>query len=89
MIKLIMNDIGTIINTSQYQPNLQVSESKKYFCNISNMSLHIKKIKPSENAYNALIKTLTPTNNVIPFLNDIFTSKLARQFHLPNGQNGK
>ena len=62
---------------------------KKYICNVSNVSLHVKKIKPSENSSNAFLKTLTPTNNVTPFLNYIFTSKLTRQFHLPNGQNGK
>ena len=89
IINLKMNDVGTILNTSQQQPNISNSNAKKYICNVSNVSLHVKKIKPSENSYNAFLKTLTPTNNVTPFLNYIFTSKLTRQFHLPNGQNGK
>ena len=89
VIKLLMNDNATVINTSQQEINISSSQAKRYFINLSNMSLYVKKIKPSENSYNAFIKTLTPTNNVTPFLNYIFTSKLTRQIHLPNGQNGE
>ena len=87
VIKLLINDVSTIINTSQQEINLSNSKAKKYFCNLSNMCLHVKKIKPTENSYNAFIKTLTPSNNITPLLNYIFTSKLSRQLHLPNGQN--
>ena len=87
IIKLLINEDSTIINTSQQQINLASNKPKKYSCNLSNMCLHVKKIKPSENSYNAFIKTLTPSNNITPFLNYIFTSKLSRQIHLPNGQN--
>ena len=53
IINLKMNDVGTILNTSQQQPNISNSNAKKYICNVSNVSLHVKKIKPSENSYNA------------------------------------
>ena len=44
IINLKMNDVGTILNTSQQQPNISQSSPKKYICNVSNVSLHVKKL---------------------------------------------
>ena len=39
---------------------------KKYNHDVSNISLHVKMVKPSDNAYTALQKTLLPKINDIP-----------------------
>ena len=49
----------------------------------------MKKIKPSDNAYTALQKSLMPSVklNEYPTLDYVFTSKAIKQYHLPAGQN--
>ena len=88
-IKLSIHDDSTIFITHQYNSDVEDdANGKKYVSELSNVSLHVKKIKPTENSYNALQKTITPNNNQVPYINYVYTSKLSRQFHLPAGQNG-
>ena len=88
-IRLSLHEGSSIFITSQQQPDISSPNPKKYNYDISNISLHVKKVKPSDNAYTALQKTLIPKLNDIPTLDYIFTSKVTKQFHLPSGQNGK
>ena len=88
IIKLYLNEANSIFITAQQEPDLSQSTAKKYNYDISNISLHVKKIKPSDNAYTALQKTLLPKLNDIPTLDYIFTTKVTKQFHIPSGQNG-
>ena len=86
-IKLDLHDTPFIVNTSQHQENLAVSNPKKYYIKLNNVKLDVTRIIPKENAYNGLMKSLMPMNDKIPTIDYLFTSKLLKQYHLPNNIN--
>ena len=87
VIRLTLQENNAVFFTAQQQPNLAEGNPKKYFYDIADISLHVKKIKPTDNAYAALHKTLLPKINDVPTLDYVFTSKIVKQYHLPAGQN--
>ena len=86
-IKLDLQETPFIINTAQQQDNLGVAHAKKYYIKLSNVKLDITRIVPKENAYAGLMKSLTPTNNKIPSIDYLYTSKLLKQYHLQDNIN--
>ena len=83
-IKLLLHSNSFIFFTAQEQPNVLEANPKKYSYKLSNIKLDIHKYKPTENSYNALMKSLLPANNVIPMINYLYTSKLVRTYHMSN-----
>ena len=83
-IKLSLHSNNFVFLTTQEQPLIAGGDPKKYSYKLSNIKLDIQKFKPTENSYNALMKSLLPTNNNIPTINYLYTSKLIRQYHLSN-----
>ena len=86
-VRLSLHENSFIFITAQQNPDVSHSDGKKYLINLSDIKLSVKKIKPSENAYTALQKTLEPKGGIIPTLDYIYTSKVSRQFHIPSGVN--
>lgn len=84
IIRLSIHDNPFIFFTNQQIP-LANETGKKYTFNLSDISLNVKRIKPSENAYLAMLKTLEPTSDTLPTLDYVFTSKIPKTYHLPNG----
>ena len=84
IIRLSIHDNPFIFFTNQQNPTGDAT-GKKYTFNLSDISLNVRRVKPSENAYLAMVKTLEPTSNILPTLNYVFTSKIPKTYHLPNG----
>ena len=87
VIRLTLHENSTVLLTSQQLPDVTHNDGKKFYIDLSDISLHVKKIKPSDNAYTALQRTLLPKLNENPTLDYLFTSKSIKQYHLPSGQN--
>ena len=81
-IKLSLHDNAFVFFTNQEQINITGANPKKYSYKLSNIKLDIQKLKPTENSYNALMKSLLPTNNTTPVINYLYTSKLIRTYHM-------
>ena len=86
-IKLDLQEMPFIINTAQQQENLSNPSPKKYYIKLTNVKLDITRVVPKENAYTGLMKSLIPTNNKLPSIDYLFTSKLVKQYHLQNTIN--
>ena len=86
-IKLDLHETPFIINTSQQQEVLSSSDPKKYYIKLDNVKLDVTRVVPKENAYTGLMKSLIPTNDKIPTIDYLYTSKLLKQYHLPNNIN--
>ena len=87
VIRLTLHENSSVILTAQNNPSVDGDGNKKFYLNISNISLQVKKIKPTDNSYTALQQTLLPkAENVIPMLDYVFTSRIVKQYHLPSGQ---
>ena len=81
-IKLTLHNNEFIFFTAQDQPVITEADPKKYSYKLSKIKLDIQKYTPTENSYNALTKSLLPTNNITPTIDYLYTSKRIRQYHL-------
>ena len=84
VLRLSLHDDSFIFNT--FQQNDDISSGKKYIYQLSDISLHVKRVKPSNNSYSALNKSLIPKNvGDNPTLNYPFTSQLSKTYFLSQG----
>ena len=83
-IKLTLHPNAFVFFTAQEEADIAQPTPKKYSYKLSNIKLDIQKLKPSDNSYNALMKSLLPANNITPFVNYLYTSKLIRTYHMSN-----
>ena len=86
VLRLSLHDPSMVFITSQHNANA-VNGNKKYSFSLSDISLNIKRIKPTINALNAFNSTLLRNSNVIQNINYPFTSHLTKQYHIPSGVN--
>ena len=86
-IKLDLHPDAFILNTAQQKPDLNATTPKKYFLKLNDVKLDVTRVKPTENSYTALMKSLMPNNNNTPYINYLYTSKLLKQYHLTSGIN--
>ena len=84
IIRLSMPDNPFIFFTNQQNPTSN-ENGKKYSFNLSNISLNVLRVKPTENAYSAMLKSLNGTGNYLPTLDYVFMSKVPKTYHIPNG----
>ena len=83
IIRINLHDPSFVFHTFQYKPS--ASSGLKFYYELSEVSLHVKRIKPSQNSYNALQKSLLPQNNNTPSIDYPFVSQLSKQYHIPQG----
>ena len=86
VLRLSLHDPSMVFITSQHNANA-VNGNKKYSFSLSDISLNIKRIKPTINALNAFNSTLLRNSNIIQNINYPFTSHLTKQYHIPSGVN--
>ena len=83
-INLALHDLPFIFFTNQYA-SVPTSTKKQFGFTLSDISLEVKRLKPSINAYNALIKALLPKSpNNIPNIDYPFISQLSKTYHIPS-----
>ena len=85
IIRFTLHDDSFIFFTNQQQSNVGVSNAKKYSLHLSDISLEVMKIKPTENSYIAFEKSLMPLGNSIPTLDYIYMSNATKQYLIPAG----
>ena len=86
-IRLAIHENSFILLTNQQEPNLSGTSPKKYSIKLSDIYLDVLKYRPTENALNALNKTLLPNNDFVPTIDYMFISKITKNYHLQNGIN--
>ena len=83
-LRLSLHDKQFIFNTAQHNETLL--GGKQYTYELNDISLHVKRVKPSNNSYSALNKSLIPKNiGDNPTLNYPFTSQLSKTYYMTQG----
>ena len=85
ILRLSLHNESYIFTTNQYKEEI-ASGKKIYIYELNDISLHVKRVKPSNNSYSALNKSLIPKNvGDNPTLNYPFTSQLSKTYFMTQG----